>query len=368
MNKTFISPRKYIQGEAALEDLSKIVIKLAKTPLLVCSDAGKKRVQNVLYKSFNDIHMKLFFDGFNGECSENEIKRLMNYAQKHDCDIVIGLGGGKVLDTAKAVAFYKKIPFIAVPTVASNDGPCLALSVIYNENGSFNKYLLLDHNPDIVLVDSGIIAKSPTRLLTAGMGDALSTYFEARACAKSSSPNLSSGLGTNAALELAYLCYKILLKDGLEAKLACDANVVTKAFDNVIEANILLSGLGAESSGIAAAHAVHNGLTVIKECHNYYHGEKVAFGTLVQLVLENSQDDEINEVLNFCNSINLPVCLEDLGVKIINKNEMMKVAELTCAEGETVYNMPFNITVENVYSAIMAADELGKQSKINTIK
>ncbi|HJO94464.1 MAG TPA: glycerol dehydrogenase [Victivallales bacterium] len=363
MNKIFAAPRKYIQGKNALKDLSQIVTKLGKTPLLICSYAGKKRVQNILDKSFKGTQVKLFFNGFNGECSDNEIKRLMNYAEIKDCDVVVGLGGGKVLDTAKAVSFYRKIPCVAVPSVASNDGPCLSVSVIYNDDGTFDKYLLMDCNPDVVLVDSGIISKSPTRLLVAGMGDALSTYFEARACFRSNRPNLVCGLGTQAALNLAGLCYKILLQDGLKAKLSCNDNVVTEALENVIEANIMLSGLGAESCGLAAAHAIHNGLTALEECHNYYHGEKVAFGTLVQMVLENAEDDEIEEVLNFCNSINLPVCLEDLGVKIIKKNEIMKVAELTCAEGETIYNMPLEITVENVYNAIIAADKLGKQSK-----
>ena len=64
----------------------------------------------------------------------------------------------------------------------------------------------------------------------------------------------------------------------------------------MIEANTYLSGVGFESGGLAAAHALYNGLTAIPDAHHYYHGEKVAFGTLTQLVLENAPVEEIETV------------------------------------------------------------------------
>lgn len=214
-------------------------------------------------------------------------------------------------------------------------------------------------NPNVVLVDTEIIAKAPTRFLVSGMGDALSTYFEARACLRAFANNNAGGKSTKAALALAKLCYETLLEDSLKAKAACDANVVTPALENIVETNILLSGLGFESGGLAAAHAIHNGLTVLEETHKYYHGEKVAFGTIVHLVLENAPQEELNTVLAYCKSVGLPTSLRELGVNEINETRLMEVAKLSCAAGESIHNMPFKVTAQDVYAAILTADKLG---------
>ena len=150
-----------------------------------------------------------------------------------------------------------------------------------------------------------------------------------------------------------------MLEDSIKAKAACEANVVTGALENIVETNILLSGLGFESSGLAAAHAIHNGLTVLEETHKFFHGEKVAFGTIVHLVLENAEDEELNTVINYCKAVGLPTCLADLGVKNVTPERIMQVAKMATAEGETIHNMPFPVTAQMVASAIYAADRLG---------
>lgn len=297
---------------------------------------------------------------FQGEITQAEIDRLCGRCKEFQADIVVGIGGGKTLDTAKAVAYYTgNIPVVIVPTIASTDAPCSALSVIYKEDGSFDRYLFLPSNPAAVIVDTAIIANAPARLLVAGMGDALATYFEARAVQRANKMNIAGGKGTQAAMALARLCYETLLQEGIKAKAAAEAHVITEALERIVEANTLLSGIGFESCGLAGAHAIHDGLTALEDTHGAYHGEKVAFGTLCQLVLENAPLDEIEEVIEFCLNLGLPVTLADLGVKTIREEEIRKVAELACAEGETIYNMPFEVTPEKVYAAILAADRLG---------
>ena len=175
---------------------------------------------------------------------------------------------------------------------------------------------------------------------------------------------MAGGKSTLAALALAELCYNTLLEDGYKAKLAVSRGVCTAAVENIIEANTFLSGIGFESAGLAAAHAIHNGFTALEECHNMYHGEKVAFGTLVQLVLENSPLEELEEFLDFCILVGLPVTLEELGINATGdelNEKIMAVAELSCAEGETIYNMPFDIDSDKVYAAILTADQLGRE-------
>lgn len=264
---------------------------------------------------------------------------------------------------------------IIAPTIAATDAPTSHSAVLYTDEGAFDDYAYFKQSPSVILIDTTVIANAPARFLVSGMGDALSTYFEARATAASYS-NVNAGLpcgvregacpparGTNAALAMAKLCYQTLLEDGKKAKAACDCNQVTTALENIIETNILLSGLGFESAGLGGAHAVHDGLTILEGTHKYFHGEKVAFGTIVQLVLENAPAEELEEVLGFCTDIGLPVCLSDIGVDCITQDELMEVAKKACVPEESVHAMPFPVTPEAVAAAIITADRIGSAYK-----
>ena len=354
------SPGKYVQGAGELSRLGNYAKEFGKKALILISASGYKRSGSMIEKSFEGLDCVIVFDYFNGECSKKEINRLIEIVKNENCDMVIGVGGGKILDTAKAVAYYEHIPVIICPTIASTDAPCSALSVIYTDEGVFEEYLFLPSNPNMVLMDTEVIANSPARLTVAGMGDALATYFEARACYQKDATSCAGGKGTMAAMALAELCLDTLLEEGVKAKLALEAGVCTPAVEKVIEANTLLSGIGFESGGLAAAHAIHNGLTVLEECHHMYHGEKVAFGTITQLMLENIPADELEEIVGFCVEVGLPVTLKELGVTEVTKEKIMAVAEAASVAGETIHNMPFEVTAEKVYAAIMAADAYGR--------
>lgn len=359
MAKILISPSKYIQGAGEMANLGTYAAAYGKKALILISEGGHKRIGDLIKKSFENSECSIEFDYFNGECSKTEINRLNGLMEKTGSDLVIGIGGGKIFDTAKAVAYYSKTPVLICPTIASTDAPCSALSVIYTEEGVFEEYLFLPANPNLVLLDTDIISKSPVRLTVSGMGDALATYFEARACQRSQAASCAGGKTTEAAMALAKLCFDTLMDEGVKAKVALEAGACTEAVEKVIEANTLLSGIGFESAGLAGAHAIHNGLTVLEECHHMYHGEKVAFGTITQLVLENVPSDELEEIIDFCIEVGLPVTLKELGVEEITDEKIMAVAELACAESDTLHYMPFEVTPKTVAAAIKAADAYG---------
>jgi glycerol dehydrogenase len=275
--------------------------------------------------------------------------------------VVAGVGGGRSIDTAKAVSHELHSELVIVPTVASNDAPCSAVSVQYGENHIIDRFLILRNNPDVVLVDSKIIAEAPARYFVAGMGDALATWFEAFMCTKSGAGNLPGGVSTAAALTLARLCYDTLMEYGVAAKLAVEQDAVTPAVERVIEANILLSGLGFESSGLAAAHGIHDGLHALAETVDAMHGEMVAFGTLTQLVMENRSSEEIENVIGFCCDVGLPATLEQLGVSDKSPANLLKAAEVASMEGPPTRNCNFEITPELILGAMIAADALGEE-------
>lgn len=360
MKKVMISPSKYVQGANEIENLEEHVLDFGKKALVVISEEDFGRFKTSIEKNLESKKIEFVYTNFVGKCTRKEIERIKEIGKENNTDIVIGIGGGTALDTAKVVANDMKKAVIIAPTIASTDAPCTALTVVYTENGEFEEYIFFKKNPDIVLVDTKIISQAPVRFLIAGMGDALATYFEARAAVRADGISLCGAKITKAAFALATLCYETLKEDGLKAKKSAEAKVLTKALDNVIEANILLSGLGAESAGLAAAHSIHNGLTLLEETHNYYHGEKVAFGTIVQLVLENAPMEEIQEVINFCKKVGLPTSLKDLGIEKIDPEKIMEVAKLSLVEGETIHNMPFEINADLVYGAILSADLIGQ--------
>ena len=373
MRKAFICPSKYVQGENELLNLGYFVSTFGKKALLIAHELDVLRVKKQLDQTAENYQIEFIESGFRGECSLEEIERLNSLAKEKGCDCTIGLGGGKAIDTAKCVA--KGDALIIVPTIAATDAPTNHSAVIYTEEGAFHDYAYFKQNPSVVLVDTKVIANAPVRFLVSGMGDALSTYFEARATKKSFG-HVNAGLpcgamegkaatsvSTNASYALAKLCYETLLSDGYLAKLSAEQKQVTVALENIVEANILLSGLGFESGGLAAAHAIHDGLTILEETHHYFHGEKVAFGTLAQLVLENAPLSEIQEVLEFCLKVGLPVCLSDIGVENLSDEALYAVAEKASIPEESIHNMPFPITIEAVAAAIRTADQLGSDYK-----
>jgi len=273
------------------------------------------------------------------------------------------MGGGKTIDAAKISADRANLPVIVVPTIASTDAPCSGCAVTYTESGVFEAVHYQKRSPAAVLVDLDIIVQSPVRFLISGMGDALATWFEARSCQQSGSPNECGGLSTITGLGIAKLCYDILLEYGYQAKLANLQGAITPAFSKITEANILLSGIGFESSGIAGAHAIHNGLTAVDDTHGYFHGEKVAFGVLATLHLNAAAQSEMEEVYGFCEKIGLPCTLADLGIKDDLHHKIRLIADKTVIPGSSIHHEPGEISSDMIYSAILMADAMGRDRK-----
>lgn len=362
MLTTAIFPSRYVQGRNALAQLGEELARFGDSTLALLDPFVADNLGGVL-ESACAGHVTYRYVRFASECCDEEIARLLDIAGQYPPASIVGVGGGKTLDTAKALAHALNIPVAVVPTLASSDAPCSALSVIYTEQGAFKRYLVLPRNPDLVLVDSQVIARAPARFLVAGMGDALATWFEAEDCRIRGAANMTGRPGPLTAFALARLCYDTLRTYGPLALQACRQQVVTPALEHVIEANTLLSGLGFESGGLAAAHAIHNGFTALAETHAYWHGEKVAFGVLCMLMLSDREPALIDEVYDFCLTIGLPVTLADIGLHDVDDAYLMQAAELACAAGESMHNEPFPVDALAVLAAMRTADAEGRRRK-----
>lgn len=362
MITTAIFPSRYVQGPGALDQLGDELARLGKQALLLQDPFVSEHFGTQIKNSLGN-KIKAQQETFKGECCDEEIERLCALAKQSGTDVVAGVGGGKTLDTAKAVAHTLGVPVAIAPTIASTDAPCSALSVIYTAKGEFSRYLVLPQNPNLVLVDTAVVAKAPVRLLVSGMGDALATWFEAESCRLSGAANMTGRPGPMTAHGLARLCFDTLMEYGVLAKAACEGGSTSPALERVIEANTLLSGLGFESGGLSAAHAIHNGLTVLEQTHHYWHGEKVAFGTLAMTMLNDSEPELIDMVYDFCEEVGLPTTFEDIGLHDAKEADLIRAAEAACAEGETIHNAAHKVDANAVLAAMKAADAYGRRRK-----
>ena len=328
--RIFASPSRYIQGENALFENAKQILKLGNRPVLLCDDVVYGIVGEAFSKYLTRYGFHVFRVAFNGEASDNEINRVVSLAEKDGADLVIGLGGGKTIDSAKAIADLLEVPVVIAPTIASTDAPTSALSVIYTDEGAFEKYIFYSKNPDLAVMQANGVTMLGDRQTLAG----------------------------NA---IAKKCEEILFADGLQAIAACEVQVVTPALENIIEANTLLSGLGFESAGLAAAHAIHNGFTALSgDIHHLTHGEKVAYGTLTQLFLENRPKEELEKYIRFYQRIGMPTSLEEMHLENVSYEDLLKVGKQATIEGETIHQMPFAISASDVAQAILAVDQYVK--------
>uniref|UniRef100_UPI0006D0F2F2 glycerol dehydrogenase n=1 Tax=Secundilactobacillus oryzae TaxID=1202668 RepID=UPI0006D0F2F2 len=263
MAREFASPAHYVQGKGVFNDPQKYLSALGNNPLLLCDNIVWKIVGERLKTTLETQKFTVKRVTFVGEASDEETARVTAIGKEHQNDFIIGLGGGKTLDSAKNIADKLGIPVAILPTVASTDAPCSALSVMYTPDGQFKNYAFYSKNPDLVLLDTEVISHAPVRTLIAGIGDAMATNIEAQDVARGYNKSMLGESPTLASLAIAQTCADTLFKHGAQAVSAVKGQVVTPALESVVEANTLLSGLGFESSGLAAAHAIYDGFTVL---------------------------------------------------------------------------------------------------------
>lgn len=353
MTRIFGGPTRYVQGPGAISQLGELTGRLTQRPLLVVDADVLPFVETVLKAAFADRTHNIL--PFRGEVTQGAIDALAGQAPDADC--VIGIGGGKGLDAAKGVAFKMGLPFIAVPSIASNDSPTGRSMAIYNDEHVLVAIETIPDSPLLVVADTQLIANAPARFLRTGMGDALAKKFEAERAFADGASNFFGTRPLRTALVIADACYAALREHGVAAMAAAERHEPDEAFEAVVEANVLMAGLAWESGGLSYAHAVVRGLVKARGADKAPHGDHVAYGTLVQLAIEGRDDAFIADVIGFNRSVGLPASLRELGMDSPTSDEIAEISRLTTV-GPKGGRIVITVSPEQIGAAIARVEEL----------
>jgi glycerol dehydrogenase len=361
MLRIFGAPSRYVQGPGALARLGDELSAHGQRPLVIADATVHALLRAPVLAGLGALADAARWATFHGECTGDEITRIA--AEAGDADVVVGVGGGKTIDTAKGVSMLLGRRIVIVPTVASNDSPTSRLAVLYTAEHALSEVRLMPRNPDTVLVDTAVLAQAPERFFVAGIGDALSKKFESAQVAATGGNNFFQARPPFLAQHLGDACYEVIRRHSDAALAALRRRQPDEAFERVVEATVLLSGLAFESGGLSIAHAVLRGFSIIPALARSLHGEQVAFGLIVQWVLEGRASAEIDELLAFYARIGLPRTLAALGCTDAANSVAGTIARHTWAHAPYVRNLAAPVDAERIEAAILTADALGHRSK-----
>lgn len=357
--KVFFCAHRYVQGPGVLEDIDTYLPMVGgRVPGLLLPGDLPTAIGETVEAAFATADIAAVRSPFGGQCSFEEIDSQVATFRAAAIDVLVAIGGGKVIDAAKCIARRINVPLIVCPTLASTDAPCSAAAVVYTAEGAFRDVEFLPSNPDLVVVDTAIIAKAPVRFLLAGMADALATGYEARTCvANAAARSMVGGRITIAAATIAEICSRTIFEHADNAVAAVKSGILNESFERVVEANTLLSGIGFESGGLAAAHAVASALTLVPSIeHRFLHGEMVAVGTMIHLQLEGD-GAELERVDTLLARLGLPRALSDLGITAQDGDGTFVMLVEAACNFPFMKNGPFEVTPDILKKAIFEVEE-----------
>jgi glycerol dehydrogenase len=358
MTSIFMAPRQYIQREGVLLEAETYLREFGRRPLILGDSLVFSIIRPTLESRLSTAGMTPFFTLFGEECSLTEVNRLMNLGQKEKVDFIVGTGGGKALDTSRCLANKMKLPLVTIPTSSATCSAASAAAVIYEKG--IRQETVNGKGADLCLVDSGIISRAPAKLLAAGMGDALSKWYEGKPVydqMKDHDP------ATQAALNLATQLREAVLKHGRQAYRDVSARKNSFAVETMVETSLLITGIissiGGSKFRIAVPHALLYGLTVLPQLHHNLHGEVVSWGIVVQLCLEK-KEQELEAVLPFFHQTGIPLTLKKLGFSNVEDPLFWEGLKRTCVKDSPAHNLGLPVDEQRLYKAIMEADERAK--------
>lgn len=357
--RIFGAPHRYIQGPGALDELGRVAAAFGKNPVVIADRFILDMIGTRLMRIFDEAGLQPILHAFGGEITYAAIDAVQQALGIVKPSVAIGIGGGKSLDAAKALALKLGLEVITVPTIASNDSPTSASIAMYDDSHVMISVDRLKRSPEAVIVDTQLIASAPALFLRAGIGDAISKKFEAEGCLAGSGITPFGTRPLITAIAIADACYRTLRQHAEEALKSAERQEVNEALEATIEAVILMSGLGFENGGLSLSHSLTRGLVKVRGARDAIHGQHIAWGVLVQLAAEKRADEEILDLMAFHKRIGLSTCLADLGMTNPTPEEIAEIARWTMTAPH-LKNLRIAVDTDAVANAIERVEHLAK--------
>lgn len=358
----YISPKQYVTGYDNILELGKYLKQYGENVLFLIDNNLLDKFGDKINDIKKEYQLNIDFDIFTGECSYDEIERVKENIINKKINIVVGFGGGKIIDTAKGASFLAKIPVATVPTIAATCAAWSSHSAVYTSNGISYEYFSIYKNPELLFIDKKIILEAPIRYIKSGILDTLAKWIETDAYTNQIK---NRDITLETAIFLAKKSYDDIFKYGKKAiediKKGEYTDIVDKIVEHIFLTAGLVGGIGGAACRAVASHAVNNGFTVLTSRYkNSLHGEVVAFGNIVQLILDNKDEDEIKKLIKLYKEIEAPCGLEELGYGNLTEDELEKIVNKSLYKGDTIWNLPYVVSYDMLYNSIKKADLLCK--------
>ena len=349
-----VGPARVYAGYGALGELGPAVSRMASRVAIVTGSASWGPASTTVESALSAAGVATEVLCYGQQVSESTLESLCFEAR--GADAIVGVGGGKALDAAKLAAHRLGVPVYTIPTSAATCAAWTALSNVYSDAGGWLCGVPLDQGPQAVFLDHGLILDAPVRLLAAGVADAMAKWYES-----DSAVDLGSADATaTGAVELSHHLHKQLVRHA-KAALSGDREAGVRVADLNVILTGTVSGLGGSTCRSVAAHAVANGLTHLPGASLSLHGEKVAFGLLVQFVLQDRDLAEIEEFIAFLADLRLPLTLASLGLPDTRAG-LARAVEVAMAPDSTLHRLPVAVAAHTLGRAMLEADALARRA------
>lgn len=310
---------RYIQESGALALVGAEVARLGKKALVIAGPRALAATEGKVEKSLEEAGVTYLLSVYGGQNTYERAKDHALQALTNGCEVIVGIGGGRIMDQAKAAAhFAGDLPIVQIPTSIATCAAFAPLSVMYTEEGASLGSLRYDHEVNAIVMDMDVICKEPPRYAASGIMDGMAKMIEIQN-GRSSIELDEVSIGLFTAYTIAEMAYRIYEREAHQCCTDIAAGKLTKAVEDIAYLNVAVAGVvSGVSKGFGQTALGHETYELVRthftqEAKDYLHGEIVAVGDVLQLAF-NGHEDQIPAFREFMRSMNMVVTLDEMGI------------------------------------------------------